>query len=219
VKKVIAGIAGVVILVALKFIVPSLQVEATNATGAGWDDAKAEMNTTFMGVLTQEYSAFALPPATLTTISNCITDRAVAYLNTTDCSYLYNPNTTSESEHLAQQEACMVKVEYEQKEADFTIQCTKENFPEDWKHMQTLLGESFTAVFVAQGVPEATAKTASACVAQKAVALINQRKCPLVNKAATKGEEMFYTIDDCIKDPENDAEFQAIWTTCTPATK
>ena len=52
------------------------------------------------------------------------------------------------------------------------------------------------------------------CIAEGSVVLANQRKCPVVNKKATTFEELVFDIDTCIKEPENDTEFQAVMKSC-----
>ena len=55
----------------------------------------------------------------------------------------------------------------------------------------------------------------SGCIAQKLTAMMNTRKCKLVNRQATTAEDIFYGLDDCVKDSDNDKEFQEIITSCT----
>jgi hypothetical protein len=218
-KKLLGGLGGIIVvagIVIFKMLAPSAEVAATNAMGSGWDGAQAEFMTQITTTLTQEYAAFNLPPDMIQKISKCITDKSVAFLNTTDCSYLYNTATTTEAQHLAAQEQCMAKVQFEKKQEGYTLDCTKESFPDDWKLMHGLFVDEFEKSFAAQGVPADKAKEIGVCISDKLMTLLNTRKCKLINRAATNPEQIFFTLDDCIKDTENDKDFQAVITACAP---
>ncbi len=218
-KKVLGGLGGIIAIgafVAFKMTAPSAQVAATNAMGAGWDGAQGEFMTQITSTLTQEYATFKLSPELIQKIAKCITDKSIAFLNTTDCSYLYNTATTTEAQHLAAQEQCMAKVQFDQKQEGYTLDCTKENFPDDWKFMHSIFMEQFELSFTSQGFPADKAKDIGACVSDKLIALVTTRQCKLINRAANKAEDIFFSLDDCIKDTENDKDFKAVITTCTP---
>jgi hypothetical protein len=190
-------------------------VAIENSAGVGWDDAKAEFVTEITTTLTTEYATFGFPPAIIQTISSCIADKSIAFLNTTDCSYKYNTATTTEAQHLASQEQCFVKVQFETRQEGFTLECTRESFPDDWKYMQNIFTGEFEKSFAQEGVPAATAKQMGLCIAEKLTTLMNTRQCKLINRQAAKVEDIFYGMEDCIKDTENDKEFQDIITSCT----
>ena len=79
-----------------------LFTEAEVALG-GWDDAREE----FRPLYEQIYRDLAIEPQIHKRLINCALDDSIDFLNTTDCSYLYNPKTTSEAEHAARQDACL----------------------------------------------------------------------------------------------------------------
>lgn len=215
-KKAIGIVVAVAAVLLWKFVIgPSIQVTASNVTGHGWDDAEAELQGKIQGVLQQSLSVFELPNNVTQKMAKCTTAKAIEFLNATDCSYLYNETTTSEEKHLAGQEECLKRAGYESKEEQFTFECMKEHFPNDWKYMKKTLEDSFVSSFSQEGVEKPEAITMSACITGKSIELLNARKCALVNKAAAKPEELISSMDGCIKDPDNDKDFQAIIEECT----
>ncbi len=218
--KKMATIIGAVVAVGLgiawKIFAPSAQVEVMNAAGAGWNDARSDLMGQISTTITTEYAVFALPAGVTTKISECIVDKSIEFLNKSDCSYLYNPETTTEAEHLANQEKCLEKVKFEDVQGGYTVECSKAHFPDDWAIMGKIFAGEFEASFAQNGVDAASAKTMGTCVGDKLTALMNTRKNPLVNKEAKKPEDLLFTLDTYIKDYEADKEFQDILTACGP---
>lgn len=198
-----AGAAGVAAVV--KFVVvPSAAVSAQNAMGMGWDDARAEFVSDFDTALVQELGQLGLTQAEIHPVSECAADEIVKFLNGTDCSYQYNTATTSEAEHLAEQEKCMAKVKYDEQEEKVGLACLKQKLPSDWKVMKKGLVEGFTSSAVEGGMAPGEAQKVAACFADKAIAAANERKCPLINQAATKVEDLFADMSKCV--PDSDSE-------------
>jgi len=214
---IMGGVVGLGVYLGLKFLTPSAEVAIKNSVGEGWSEAKGELTTGILETLRTEYAPFALPEPLLQKMAGCVADKSIAYLNTTDCSYLYNTATTSEAEHLAAQELCLKKVDFEGKQAGYTLECTRADFPDDWQVMRGLLAGEFEKSLVEESTPAEAAKLAGGCMADKLVVLLAGRKCPLVNRNAAKPEEMLNGFDACVKDPANDPEFQAIQAACLPA--
>ncbi len=221
-KRILGGIGGVIAVgayIAFKLLAPSAEVAIKNSTGTGWDDAKGDFMKEITASLATEYATFGFPNDIIQTISSCISDKSIAFLNTTDCSYLYNTSVTTEAQHLATQEQCMNKVQFDQKQEAFTLECTKVSFPDDWKHMQNPFAVEFEKSFAAAGTTADIAKQIGLCISEKLVAMLNTRQCKLINREAAKMEEIFFSMDDCIKDAQNDAEFQSIIASCTGTTE
>jgi hypothetical protein len=214
-KKVIGIVLVIVAVLLWRFLVgPALQVTATNAIGNGWDDAKPEFTRQMQAALLESFADFELPADTRTQISECIAGKSVEFLNTTDCSYLYNKATSSEADHLADQAACMQKVGYEKKEEAFSLDCLKQLLPDDWKHLRKTLVAVFTALRTKGGAGAAQAKTQAVCIVDKTIAMANQRKCPFVNRAAEKAQDLINGLDDCIGGADKDPEYLAIFAAC-----
>jgi hypothetical protein len=195
---------------------PQMEVSTKNALDSGWDDAKAEVAQQQKAAYAESLKGIGLSDAVLDALAGCTADKAIAFLNTTDCSYLYNQTTTSEEEHLAEQEKCMDKVGYSAKEEQFSFECMKANIPNDWNIMSAQLKESLAAGFVAEGLDAAIAGPYAECAVPKMVALMKKRECPLINKTAEKPEDLMLSSDDCFKDMDTDKEFAEIFTGCAP---
>lgn len=218
-KKIIGGAGTAVVVVAIiafKFLAPSAEVAIQNAAGAGWDDAKADFQAEISQVINTDYEVFVLSQAEKDAITNCIADKSIAFLNGTDCSYLYNTATTTEAEHLANQEKCMEKVKFPEKQEGFTVECTKEHMPNSWKVMEKIFVGVYEEAYTGQGVPGPKAKEIGECISKKIVALCDARKYELIDKSATDAEKMFNSIDKFIPDFEKDEEVTAIMNECAP---
>ncbi|MBN2340812.1 MAG: hypothetical protein JXX29_12770 [Deltaproteobacteria bacterium] len=140
-KKVLGGVGTAVVVVAIvafKFLAPSAEVSIKNATGTGWDEAHGDFMTEISGVMDTEYAIFDLSADDKNKIATCIVEKSIKFLNGTDCSYLYNTATTTESEHLANQEKCLDKVKFEKNQEGFTLECLKANMPGKWSVMKKI---------------------------------------------------------------------------------
>jgi hypothetical protein len=214
-KKLIFGGIAVVAILVWKFVIgPSLAVTASNTAGMGWNDAKPELAANFQATFAKDFASFELGPANIKTLSDCCAEKAVAFLNTTDCSYLYNQTTTSEAEHTKNQEACLAKVKYTEQEEKIGLACLLQHFPNDWKHLKNFMREAYEASFAQSGMSAADIKKTSQCLADGSVKIANQRKCQVVNKQATNLETLFNNFDTCMKEPGKDAEFEALMASC-----
>ncbi|HSC89562.1 MAG TPA: hypothetical protein VLC09_19905, partial [Polyangiaceae bacterium] len=177
---------------------------AQNSMGVGWNDARPELVGKFNEVLQREFASLGLTPTELNGVTGCCADRAIEFLNKTDCSYQYNMATTSEAEHLAEQEVCFTKVKYEEEEGRIALACFKEKLPDDWKLLRSSLVESFVKAAVDGGVDATQAKVTATCFADRAVKLANERKCPLINKQAPAAEHLFNDMTQCISAEESE---------------
>ena len=179
-----------------------------------WDGYKAELVEKSRAEYVRDLERFLFSNTTLDVFAECVADKAIAFLNTTECPYLYNPGTTSKEEHLAALKECLAKVGYEAKLEKYSFECMKANIPEDWSIMKKTLSAEFSAGFVESGLDSKKAKSLADCVSPGLVELMNKRACPLVNKAAEKPEDLVFRIDDCFKDSDNDKEFNDVFSSC-----
>lgn len=192
--KQLGGVAGIAAIVAVglgwKFwLGPTLAIRAEAATGRGWDDARSELTNKY--VMTSGFDAASQKETT-----TCAVDKAIATLNESDCRYKYNTSTQTEASHLAEQDACLKKLGWEQKESKIWLECAKKHFPEDWQVMRGVLVKEFSAALKAQG---ATVFVAPAqCIADGVLGLVAEKKCKLVNREAEKLEELLNTVDACL---------------------
>lgn len=219
-KKLLGGVGTVVVvgaIIAFKFFGPSAEVTLKNATGSGWDDARSELRNQISQVMEQEYEVFDLSASDKNKIADCIVDKSIAFLNETDCSYLYNSATTTEAEHLANQETCMAKVKFEENQEGFTMECLKQNMPDSWKIMKSIFVGIYEEAFTQDGVPGPKAKQIGECIAQKLVGILDGRKYKLINDKSIKAEDLLFPIDKYVPDFEKDEEISAVVAECAPA--
>ena len=219
-KKIIGGVGtavAVVAIIAFKFLAPSAEVAVKNAAGAGWDEAKSDFHSEISDVINSDYEVFVLTQPEKEAITNCIVDKSIEFLNGTDCSYLYNAATTTEAEHLANQEKCMEKVKFPEKQEGFTIECTRTHMPRSWKVMEKIFVGVYEQAYTAQGVAGPRARQIGECIAKKLTAMCDQRKYKLIDETAKEADKMFFPIDKYIPDFEKDQEVSAILNECAPS--
>jgi len=88
----------------------SAKIHTNNMMHSGWESARAELRKS----VEKEVGAVALPPDIKKNYVDCVTNKAVDFLNHTVCSYLYNKLTTTREEHLKAQDECIAKSGYNQ---------------------------------------------------------------------------------------------------------
>lgn len=123
-NKVVGVLVAIGVIAVWKLVIPTIVVSMS-----GWDDARPELLGKFKAAFPAEVRA-QIGDAKADLVVACLTDKAIEFLNGTDCKYKYNELTTSQAEHLAAQEACMEAVGYAQKEEAFAIECMKQHVPE-----------------------------------------------------------------------------------------
>lgn len=218
-KKILGGVGtavAVVAIIAFKFLAPSAEVAVKNASGSGWDEAKGDFQKEISEVMNSDYDVFVLAQAEKDNITNCIVDKSIQFLNGTDCSYLYNAATTSESEHLANQEKCMEKVKFSDHQEGFTLECLKTHMPKSWKLMEKIFVGVYEDAYTGQGVAGPEAKKIGECIAGKLVTLCDTRQYKLIDEKATNAENLFIPVDNYIKDFDKDEEVALIMNDCAP---
>lgn len=201
VLSVLAVVVGVAIFVGWKFFGASAEIAAKNASGSGWNDSRAELSGKFRTVLDSRFEGLEGAQQISIDMTECMTTRAIEFLNGTDCSYLYNKATTSEAEHLSAQEACFKKVGYEDKEKELLLACTKEKFPNDWKAMRPALRKVMKeALAKSDGSPDDLERWAH-CVADKDIEYLNASDCKLIDPKAKTADDALRTVDSCYARP------------------
>jgi hypothetical protein len=109
---------------AFSFFATSAKIHTTNMMHAGWDQAKPDLRKAFEKEV--EKSAPELDAEFKTKYLDCVTDKAVVYLNNTTCSYLYNKATTTQEEHLRAQDECIGASGYAQEVEKIAEKCADE---------------------------------------------------------------------------------------------
>lgn len=218
-SKLIGGVGTAVVVVgiiAFKFFSPSAEVELMNASGSGWDDAMADFEAELAEMMNTEYDVFDLSQGDKNKFATCVAKKSIKFLNGTDCSYLYNPATTSEAEHLANQEKCLEEVKFENHQGGFILECLKEKMPTSWAVMKKIFIGVYEEAYTSQGVSSTEAKKIAECIATKLTALCDARKYKLIDEKAQDIEGLLIGVDTYIPDFEKDEEVSAIMNGCAP---
>ncbi|MCA9539494.1 MAG: hypothetical protein KC620_11440, partial [Myxococcales bacterium] len=195
----------------LRVFAPSIQVAYESASGSGWDDARGELNTTFRKAISSEV---AFDEATVDLVARCVSDRAITFLNGTDCRYHFNEALTSMDDHLKSQEACLDKVGYVKKEEEFTLACFKEKLPDDWKVLRGVLAKAIAGELDLEGTTEAQRKQIAGCMAGKTVEVLQPSKCRPINREAVDASGVFNSLDTCLEDAELKQKWEGEVQTC-----
>ena len=100
------------VLVAAKFggalLFTSANIATKNVTNSGWNGARTELRRMFE----KELGDADMDPSSKSAFLDCVTTKAIDYLNQTSCSYLYNKALTSREQHMRDQDACIHKTGY-----------------------------------------------------------------------------------------------------------
>lgn len=119
--RIVGVVVAIGVAVAWQFFGGDLQVWMNNSGGRGWDAARPEV----VAAMKAQMVGLPIDEAKKQALAECVADKAVAFLNGTECSYYYNTARMTEAEHTAAQEACMAKVGYPEQEAKFAEECMK----------------------------------------------------------------------------------------------
>lgn len=197
----------VVVLVAMIgaaiFAAKLWMADASDQLG-NWEDARAELTDSHRRSMRADFAKFGIDAEIMDTIADCITDRAIGFLSTTDCHYKYDRSNMSQSEHLAVQAACFKKVGYKAKTERFTVECLRLHFPDDWGVTQTYLAAGYTEALVTQGLPQAVANDAGPCIAEQLVVTLRKKDCRILNRQATTAKELINDASDCLDAADTD---------------
>lgn len=92
------------------FFVASAKIHIQNMMHTGWNSARSELRLAFEKEVNT--AAPDLDAGVKTKYLDCVTDKAVDYLNHTTCSYLYNKFITTTEEHMKAQDECIMASGY-----------------------------------------------------------------------------------------------------------
>ena len=218
-----AGSIVVTILAVLfwKFGLPMLQTSGEVMAGAQWNDAKGELKQGWSAETTSSLaeSGIVIPNTVMNAAADCYAEKVAEYLNTTDCKYKYVKGVSSESEHLAEQEACFRKVGFEARRDAIELKCIQEHFPKDWSGFRGLLVKGITSNLISnEGIPKAEADTMGACIADVLVKVLTETGADPVNRTTEDSALWVNSADAALENnPDANAKFTAAVKRCTPA--
>ena len=200
------GIIITVVLIGLgvlfKYVIwPKFAVEAIQKV-SGWEDARSEITAGIQTELTTGLSTqIDLPADKKDALLKCLVDKKIEFLNGTECKYYYAEGTTSEAEHLKNQEECLKKANMEAKDEENFIACALVNVPNTW----ALAAAAITKEFGAE-MPAATRD----CFVDGMVKAFDQFGCTLLNKEAKKAEEILTNPEKCMADSRIASEIETL---------
>ncbi|MBU0551899.1 hypothetical protein KKB55_04070 [Myxococcota bacterium] len=189
------------VYLAWRFFGVDFMLARERASGEGWSSARADLtrlHTEQLDALLRE-NGVLLPLDAHARLTSCLVDDSIEALNATGCAYRYNKATTTEAAHVAEQEACLARVGWAQREEAIFVKCVQARFPNDWGVMSRALSQGAKQAMMEAGRDEASAARVGGCVAPKLVALLKGAGCPLINPQATTGVDLFGTVDRCVE--------------------
>jgi|SRR5450432_414619 hypothetical protein len=148
---------------------------------------------------------------------DCEVSEYIKWVNTTDCSYLYDKTTKSLEKHLEEQTACLNRVGSATRLGEIDLACSKHYLPNDWSIYSDVFAMSFAKRFDRQRANSPIAQRVGACAGAQYVTQLNQTGCPPMNLEASTKEALFAT--DCIDKlrPTLDRQMIAILQDCKAA--
>lgn len=198
--SIIGTITLIGIVLVLKFVVqPMIEVYQKKESRQGWTAARSELKGQIKTMTAQAFIGLDLPAANTTKMEDCIVDKSINYLNSTDCDYHYVSTTTSKSEHLKKQDACLKKIGWEKTLEGFTVECAKKNIPNNWNIADSILSAEIDKSLTGR-IPDAEKrKKAVSCVVKATIGALEEGKCNIINKEAEKLETFFTSAAECFK--------------------
>lgn len=201
-KKVLSIIGAVVLLGivgVLKFVVqPWLELKQKQSTG-DWTESRSELKAQFKELTKNLFSDMDVPADAMNQVEDCIVDKAIPFLNQSGCKYHYVKTTTSEADHIKEQEKCLEKVGWEKKLELITVECIREKIPNDWKIAKTALIRDMMQGFTAQVPDENKRKQAAECTSDMMIKELQASDCPIITKDGKVFDALFNNAAECIK--------------------
>jgi hypothetical protein len=186
-------------------------IAVAKASGHGWDRARGQLATTYRVELAGWYTGSNLEVSEVTAIAvaSCIADKAVDFLNTTACS----PVETAEDAEL---NACLEVSHLDAKVLEFALECRKQHIPNDWRMRRKSIRASILAGLAPDETGTAGTDVLVDCRVEAALATLSASKCPLVNHAASRAEDLLNDSDMCFGEVGFAERLQAGMAKCVP---
>lgn len=210
--KTLTFAAAVIAFLAWRFIIGP-QMAANDAT---WDDARPALAAKFTRALGEGMRLDADSEAGRDIVT-CMTLKATAFLNTTNCTYAYNESTTSRDRHLATQRACLKSVRYDEHETVWALDCLQEHGPDDWSFYRGIIAAQVEGASAERGMDPKQAAEMGECMGEKLALRLQQTGCKPLNRDATKAAEVL-RLDACMEDEAVAKDFRDLREACAPST-
>ena len=197
----ILGVVGALVALGVALVVKLVvlpHMQLAEKKKHQWDDAREELRTRFIHPAVQRaFAGLDLTAETKQAFENCILDKAVDFLNHSGCDYYYVSTTTSRSEALKKQEACLRRVKFAAHMEDYLVACVKSTIPNDWSIFRKAFQAQLEKAFAAKISDPAQRKKVASCVTDQAIKLLKAVGCTPVDTKATKPEDVLRNWDKC----------------------
>jgi hypothetical protein len=157
----------------------------------------------------------AVPRAVLERAADCMTGKAIRFLDDTSCKLTYLPSDKSEQKHLDEQAGCLKRSGYQDELEDFMLQCLRTELPDDWKMVAPAMAKEMAQRLFEAGIPDAEAEVQGACYANMAAVALNESGCPLIDRRAARLEGLIGDPEDCTGQADMKSELFRFMRVCT----
>ena len=182
-----------------------------------WDAARASLTRKIRAALEANTKLLHIPEPAFEALLDCEVTSYIQWLNTTDCSYLYDEATTTVEWHLKEQNACLERAGVKTRWKEIDLECTKLKVPNEWSIYEDMFAKTFAASVDWQHPNSPAAQKVGACAADQYVAELNRLGCAPMNVEAPTREAML--SKDCIHKnrPILDRRMKAVLHDCRAA--
>jgi len=182
-----------------------------------WDAARVDVTSQIRTDLAANLKSAHVPEPAFKALLDCEVTSYIQWLNTTDCSYLFDKATTTLEWHLKDQKACLEQADAATRLKEIDLECTKLKLPNEWSIFQGMFAQTFAETVDRRHPNSPTAQKVGACAADRYVTELNHMGCKPMDIEASTREAMFAT--DCIHEnqPMLDRRMTAVLHDCRAA--
>jgi hypothetical protein len=184
-----------------------------------WDAARVDLTSQIRPDLEANLKLAQVPAPVFTALLDCEVTSYIQWLNTTDCSYLFDKATTTLEWHLKDQKACLERADATARLQEIDLACTKLKLPNEWSIFEEMFAQTFAETVDRRHPKSPTARKVGACAADRYVSELNHIGCKPMDVEASTREAMFAT--DCIHEnqPILDRRMTAVLHDCRAAAR
>ena len=184
-----------------------------------WDAARVDLTPQIRADLEANLKLAHVPESIFKALLDCEVTSYIQWLNTTDCSYLFDKATTTLEWHLKEQKACLERADATTRLQEIDLACTKLKLPNEWSIFQGMFAQSFAETVDRRHPKSPIARKMGACAADRYVSELNHIGCKPMDVEASTREAMFAT--DCIHENQSalDRRMTAVLHDCRAAAR
>jgi hypothetical protein len=184
-----------------------------------WDPARVDLTSQIRPDLEANLKLVHVPESAFQALLDCEVTSYIQWLNTTDCSYLFDKATTTLEWHLKDQKDCLERADATTRLKEIDLECTKLKLPNEWSIFEDMFAQTFAETVDRRHPKSPTARKMGACAARQYVSELNHLGCKPMDVDASTREAMFAT--DCIHEnqPMLDRRMTAVLHDCRAAAR